>query len=147
MVRSAAGQPVCAYIEGVNGTSQSDVELERVRRANEIHRSTQLTNCPPYPPPFGGSPLLSLPIVTFLLASVESSPMGARKRRRAASNEGSFHRKPRSRFRSLYLLHSFNARPPPSAQFPRALEAIHLTGATSTFIGHWVCVSMAFEPS
>lgn len=46
-VRNAAGQPVCAYIERVNGTSQSDVELERARRANEIHRSTQLTNCSP----------------------------------------------------------------------------------------------------
>lgn len=71
-------------------TSQSDVELECTRRADQIHRSIQLTNCSPSVIHSSLSPSLSL--VTFLLlARVDSSSSGrkglgdGRRRREAVS--------------------------------------------------------------
>lgn len=144
LVRNAAGQLVCAYIQRVNGASQSDVELERARRVNEIHRSTQLTNCSPSVIRHYSLCLSSL---SFSRASIPRR--GEEPATRVlVSNEPSFHRK--LRFRVLFVIFSVfiqRVRMAATGRFQRALEMIHLTDGSGTFIGHWVYVSMAFESS
>ena len=139
--------PASLCVERVNGTSQSDVELVRARRANEIHRSTQLTNCSPSVIRHCSLCLSSL---SFSHASIPRWCRLVGNRRQGGARVKRIEFSPESdgpAFRSLYFPRSSNTGVPTYrlsiARFQRTLEMIHLTSVAATFIGHWVCISMA----